>query len=356
MNRLIHTLTASCLLLTLAATALAQGGNKFPFLEDEQPATPELDLPPVGLAIQALQQTPGGPAIASVRAIVQLHEPTRGAILETIETQLDEHGVILLEELPLDTPFIPVVQVEYAGVTYSAVGETMNLQAPQQKLVVPCYEVTEDVPDWRVGMRHVQAMPVEGGFQVQELLVLMNPADRTWLGLPAGGEDRNTTSFNIPESAANVELGQGFHGWCCTVKLGGTIINQLPLMPGQTQMRVAYFLPAEEGGARVNISCPAPTASLMVMVPPSVGTSEVDGLQPMGMQSMGEASMNMFVQENLAPGQSASLLLAATSAPTDIAQEAQSQNMAKMIGIIGGAIVLLAGIVFILMKPKSSAP
>jgi hypothetical protein len=359
MNRISRTLTASCLLLTIAASAFAQGGDKFPFLNQEPPAAEELDLPPVGLAIQALQQTPGAPAVGAVKAVVQLHEPSSGAILQTIETQLDEHGVIMLEELPLDTPFLPIVQLEYAGVTYSAVGDTMSRQAPQQKLVVPCYEVTETVPDWTVGMRHVQAVPVEGGFRVQELVVLMNPADRTWLGTPAGGEERNTTSFTIPENATNVELGQGFHGWCCTVQMGSTIINQLPLMPGESRMRISYLVPAQDGAARMAVSCPVRTQNLVLMLPPGLQTSEIEGLQSMGTQSMGQTPADMYVQENIAPGQSSGLLLAATApvaGPVDVAKEAESQNMAKKIGIIGGGIVLLIGIIIILMKsPKPSA-
>jgi hypothetical protein len=320
------------------------------------------DMPAQALAIQAVQGTPGAEPIGSVPITIQFFNQQTQEPFETIETQLDEHGVIMLEDLPLDRPFIPVAQIEYAGVTYSASGELMSQQAPQQKLVIDCYEVTEEAPPWQVTMRAVQAVPTEdGGFLVRETVAVSNPAQQTWLGTPTGGEQRATTAFDIPDVATDIELGQGFHGWCCTTHIGSTLINHLPLMPGQTTMIYQYFMPAQEGGTQLAVSCPAPTRMLAVMLPQGMETNNLmGGLQqadiPAGMGGMGGQGQ-MFSRQNVPPGETVGLMLASTAGGSveraQLNKEAESQDWAKILGIGGAIFALIVGAFFIFIKsPK----
>ncbi len=361
MTRTTHRLSITSLLAALAVPSLALGqADKFPLLPPDQPqAQEQTPMMGRGLAIQAVQGTPGAAPVGAVPATIQLHNPQTGAVLETVQTTLDEHGVIMIESFELTQPFIPVAQIEYAGVTYSSAGEVMSPQGPGQKVTVQCYEVTEETTAWSVAARHLQAIPhPQGGLQVQEMLIMANPASKTWLGTQAG-ENRNTTAFAIPQNATDVQLGQGFHGWCCTEKTGNMIINHLPLMPGQSRLTIGYRVPSDsEGAARIAVSSPAPTQSVAVMLGGGLHAAQVDGLNAMeaGMGGMGSSDSEMYTQRNLAPGQGVSLLLASTGPSAEIAREAESQNLAKIVGIVGGALVLLIGVVFILVKsPKAGA-
>ena len=136
-----------------AQHAGAEGGNKFPLPggdagwieephlfplpggEDSQGADDAPSMMPARgvLAIRAVQGTPGAEPIGQTKVTVQLYH--RGMLLDTIETQLDEHGIVMLEDLPIDSAFQPVAQIEYAGVTYSVVGELMEFKGYKGEFV-----------------------------------------------------------------------------------------------------------------------------------------------------------------------------------------------------------------------------
>src|SRR5690606_29060756 len=147
----------------------------------------------------------------------------RGSHIDTIEIELDEHGVALVEDIPVAMGFQPLVKVAYSGVTYQKAGEVMDASRPHQMIEVVCYELTQDPPPWKVRMRHVMVTLAPDGVEVTEVLVVENPTDRTWIGRPRAGAGQGegkaiTTIFPVPAGALQVTLGRGFHEWCCTTQ------------------------------------------------------------------------------------------------------------------------------------------
>ena len=125
------------------------------------------------IAIQAIQGTKGGPKVGGDPVTIELFG--KGGKLDTIDAQLDEHGVATLEGLPLAAHFVPKVTVKHAGVSYEAVGQPMDAARPSQKITVTVHETSDREPDWQVQMWHIMLHPTEEGIHVSEMLAVDNP-------------------------------------------------------------------------------------------------------------------------------------------------------------------------------------
>ena len=327
-------------------------GEKFPWPESASAATDTTQNIKGTLAIQAVQGTPGGPVVGNVEAEVELVH--RGMTLNTIKIKLDEHGVAMVEDLPVSMGVQPIVRVQYDNLTYQVAGGWMDATHPQQKLEVTCYESTENPPPWHVLMRHVMLSPAPEGVQVTEVLVIENPQELTWTGVKGAVPKKITTSFKLPDGANNVKLGRGFHDWCCSTLVNGILMNHLPLMPQTTEMVYSYTLPASRGAAVVEIQAPAPVQHTMVLAPESINVESIEGLTDNGMQSMGEATVHAYMASTLETGDRVSITLAGLRGPASPATASMAQNIARIVAVIGGGLILVAALAVVVYHSKKS--
>jgi hypothetical protein len=329
---------------------IASPGNKFPLPAPVRQETAAAQRTGT-IAIRAVQGTEGGEAIRSVPIEIELYH--RGMLLDTVKAELDEHGVALVEDLPVAMGLQPLVKVFYSGVTYQKVGNLMDAQRNQQMVEIVCYELTEEEPAWKLGMRHVMVSLAPDGVQVTEVVLVNNPTDRTWIGIPQAEGKAITTQFVLPESASSVMLGDGFHDWCCTTEREARLLNHLPLTPGSTEMIYAYFLPARRGSVAVDITAPAQIDHLMVLIPDDLKTASYTGLVAAGVNTMGERPLRMYTGVQMEPGRTAQIVLTGL-APT----EAMSAGwIAKALAAVGGgAILLVAAFLIFAKSPKTGRP
>ncbi len=327
--------------------------DKFPLpggMESEVQA-PQTQAAVGSLAIQAVQGTPDAEPIGPATVTVQLYH--RGILYDTIDTQLDEHGVVVIDDLPVRMSVQPVVQVRYADMTYQKIGTVMDAAHPHQTVQVTCYEPTERPPDWKITMRHVMVDRTSDGLQVKEVIVIENPADRTWLGVPSVNEKRVTTSFVLPGGAKDVRLGKGFHDWCCTTFADGTLVNHLPLMPKTTELNFSYVVPIVNGSAEIAITAPAVVEDLMLIVPADMTAASTEGLELRGTEQIGEQSVRYYRAANQQNGASAIISLTGLGGPTAVTTGA-SAGPAKIVAAIGGGVLVL--ITVVILFAKSSRP
>jgi hypothetical protein len=340
-------------------------GNKFPLpMAGESQRRGEGSTGRIGtLAIKAIQGTPGGPVIVEAPVEIQLYH--RGMLIETINTKLDEHGIVMIEDLPLAMDVQPVVLINHADLTYQKVGAVMDRMNPEQTIEVTCYELTDEEPMWKVRMRHVMLSPApdgSDGLHVTEVMMVENLGDRTWAGTIRPGFERPiTTEFTLPDGAMGVSIGRGFHDWCCTTleKVPGSsngsrhaLLNHLPIMPGATEMIFSYILPARRGAATIDIAAPnAPGGvdQVMVLVPEQLNATSVIGLTASGADQMGQTPVTRYMAAGVARGETVSLTLTGLTSTGDSAFAAAS--FAKTAAAIGVIIVILGALWMIFAKP-----
>ncbi|HUS93449.1 MAG TPA: hypothetical protein VM695_16445, partial [Phycisphaerae bacterium] len=310
--------------------------------------------PTASIAIEAVQGTEGGPKVAGDEVTVELFH--HGRAIKTIETQLDEHGVVTVEDLPLMPPFQPRVTIRHAGASYPAVGRPMTVQQPSQKITVKVHEVGQVTPDWDVAMRHVIVRAVPEGLHVTEMLAVRNPTDRAWLSAPDADGKRSSVALPLPAGAQNVEPGGAFDS-CCTRVADGKLVSSAPLTPGLSQYQVSYLVPAPGGEAEIAVVAPAAVRNLMVFVPEDGSTqAQAEGLSEAGVFDVHKVPMRCYKAADLAAGQRTALRLSnlpRMQQPED-APGAASQTPQLLAAIGGGAMLVIC--LFVLLSRSNRKP
>lgn len=309
------------------------------------------------LVIQAIQGTPGGPAIKNIGVEISL--VFKKAPPQTIHAQLDEYGIVYLNDIPIDADVRPVIRIDYAGVTYQEAGEIMGRANREQSIEVKCYEVTSDIPLWTMPVRQVMLSHAPQGIKVTEILVIKNPSERTWLGTQNHSDRPVTMSVRLPQGAEQIKLGTGFHQWCCTSIESGMLVNHLPMMPDITEMNFSYIINTTDGTFDLNIIAPADIEQMVVMVPDDMHAHSTDGLTLGKTELIADTTVRYYTVTDSSKGDTAQLEL---SGLPKIRAVADSTNTPvtinpKMLFIVAcGVIVFLAGSVIVYqIKRKAKA-
>lgn len=273
------------------------------------------DGPKGMLAIRAVQGTKDGPPVRGDEVEIGLFH--REALVKRLSGRLDDHGELLLGDLPVGLAITPVVQIKHAGVTYQESGSSMDATKPGANLDIIVYEVSETPPPWKVALRHMVVEPAESGFAVSETLVVENPSDRTWIGAPADEHNRRATiPIHLPVGASRPELVQGFHGWCCSEHADRSLTVQMPMMPGKTTFKFAYLAPVLEGTLDLRVSSPVEVVRLAAFVPDDGSAARAELLTQLPSDAASKQSLRMFQGDSLPAGATAGVVLTAPAAAT----------------------------------------
>lgn len=305
------------------------------------------------ITVKAIQGTPGGPAIADREVEIRLI--SHGKLTFQTEVMLDEAGEAIVENLPIEEHGSqPLVIVPHAGVTYQNTGQLMDKSNPTQTMEIVCFEVTNDIPAWKINMRQVMLSHAPDGLKVTEILLIENPAENTWLGAPADAEQPITTSFNVPKGAKDFALGKGFHDWCCTTVENGKLSNHLPLMPDSTELNFSYIVPANSGKTAINLVAPVLVEQLAVIMPNDMELQPVSNLTYGGEQKISDTVVRYYTTANIQPDNTIHLVLAGLSSRVDrTGQPAiESVGTAKIFAVVGMGVILLFALVFLIVKSR----
>lgn len=303
------------------------------------------------ISIQVIQGTKDGPKITGGKATVELF---RGGEPQVIEVNLDAHGVALLENLSLASPFDPRVTIEYAGTSYQAVGEPMTPTQSSQKIEVKVYETTDQRPELTIGMRHVMAIATPEGLRVRDVMVVNNPADRTWTGSPGADGKPSTMWVGLPAGVTDLTMEGGFHS-CCARVIDGKLVSSSPLVPGQLQFHVMYLLPGTDGQAQMEINAPAPIGTMILMVPQSQANNvTVEGLEKGRIFPGDGKPMQSFIGKEVAAGQKIVLTMTGMPQAVEIAPEGE-WSTPQILGVVGVALLVVLSVLILAFKAGRKA-
>ena len=310
------------------------------------------------LVVKAFQGTEGGPKLGAAKIEVAFVNPSN-EVAYKFETQLDEHGVAMIEGLEFATAVQPYVFVTYNGVEFEGTGRPLSAQSPDQVLRVPVYELAEQAPDWSIAMRHVMLRKVESGLLVRDMLVLDVPGDRAWRGeklKKAQGEHTHASLvLPVPDTAVQVQLQSGFDP-CCTLIETGRIVATKPLMPGSRQLELTYIVPATDGLIELDVSPAAPVKHMMLFMADDGTTVQVTGLTQGPSMGEGDRKVRVYKAEHVDRGAATGLKMAADWVTKSAAATTEDTGAtAKVVAGIGGGVLLTGAAVVLLVKPSSRA-
>ncbi len=304
------------------------------------------------LSIEAVQGTPGAPAIGITEVEVDLLH--QNAVVKAVRTELDAHGRAVIDDIPLTIRVRPVVRVRYAGVTYQEVGEFMDPASPNQTIQVTCYEVTDEMPAWTIPIRQVMLSYAPSGVKVTEIMMVMNPGKRTWLGAGQLPDRPVTMEIPLPDGAEAVTLGKGFHDWCCTSLEDGKLVNHLPLMPHVTELNLSYTIPVDTESVGFDLIAQGDIEQMVVMLPDQMHTHELNGLGLGGTRQIADTTVRYYTASDLRKGDVVGLTITGlTPARADRGDPSASElgSALRLVAIIG-VVVMIAVVVFVVLVAR----
>ena len=212
-------------------------------------------------------------------------------------------------------------------------------------------ETTDKQPAWEVKMRHVLVHVAAEGLHVTEMLSIVNPGDRTWIGTEATGK-RTTVSVPLPAGAHDLNAAGLPEG---TMEIrDGKLVSAMPMKPGVTEFQLEYVVPSTDGKADLTITAPAPVAQMYVFVPDDDSTVTTAALDAMGVRKTGEGSKRAYKAANLKAGQEAKLsfsgLKAHAAAEPGKKSDVRSSHLPHVAAAVGGGLVLLAAVTALLVR------
>ena len=254
----------------------------------------QLEEGPKGmLAVRAIQGTKDGKSFAGDEVEVTLFH--RDVAVKQMKSVLDDQGVALIGDIPVGIGVSPLVRVRHAGVQYQDSAPDMSPENTSAKVDITVYEVTDEMPAWKYVMRHMVVEQRAGQYVASEVVVVENLGDKTWLGEPADMlKRRATVPLPLPAGASDVELVQGFHGWCCSAMKGSVLQVQMPFMPGKMTYKFAYRVAPKDGVLDLRVAMPREAGSAAFFVPDDGTTLEPVQVSEAGADTSGSQKLKMF--------------------------------------------------------------
>jgi hypothetical protein len=180
---------------------------------------------------------------------------------------------------------------------------------------ITVYEVTDQMPVWKVLARQVMAARLPDEMDIVEVVTVENMSDKTWLGGTANSEGRrDTVVLGVPEQAEKFNLESGFHGWCCTTFASNSLHVQMPLMPGKFTYRFSYTVPITEGKADLRISSAAVADQTVIAIPDDGTSAQAFQLEAAGTDTVQGTRIRRFKAANLNAGSVVGLMLTGLTA------------------------------------------
>lgn len=287
-------------------------------LPSGHPATPQQPAAVpfnASLAVKASQGTKDAPSPVGAAVKVEFYVQTK--VAKTVEGVLDNHGVLILENIPLAGPSQALVTVTHDGVPYRSLSQLMSSDTPDQMVRVNVFETTAENPGWQVSMRHIMVERTAMGLVINEMIAVTVPGDRTWIGKVGDDKTASPVTMVIPitKNAAQIALGSGLKSDKITIE-DSQIIDRLPLSPGTMQLQLAYVVPVKDGKASVELTAPADIKQLVLFAPDDGSTITAPGLEMGKNMQVGTIKARMYSANNVSTGTKVTLEFAGIPEPT----------------------------------------
>lgn len=235
-------------------------------------------LPAVGASAQQLRGTVQVGQMPIAGAPVILHRVTQESSGAVTQGRTDARGRFAFALPPVDTAGFTVffVTSDYLGVRYF--GPPLHPTDPRTGYVVAARDTMSVAPNSspvQLARRDVVLLPdPQGGWEVNEILRIRNPAEKTLVARSGLGP----WEMRLPDGVAAFEVGDGEIRADQVAQVGSRVFLLAPLVPGVHELFLRYRVPELPQGLRLRSGYP--TDELNVLVRQPSPPLEVEGLAP----------------------------------------------------------------------------
>ncbi len=155
-----------------------------------------------------------------------------------LQQTTDAEGWFRFEDLDVEG-LTYQLQATYQQISYWSDALTFSPDESLLSAPLTVYETTTSVADLLVERAHLIIDPQPGTLQVQELQIIVNGGNQTYVG--SSGGDGQTLQFALPLGAAEVQLSEALMA-CCIVETAEGFAYTRPILPGTREFYFVYEL------------------------------------------------------------------------------------------------------------------
>jgi len=293
---------------------------------------------------QVTNGTQDGSSVAGVQ--LTLHTLSGGAEVALATVQAEDEGTFR---------FAGVTTGDYTyriSLTFQQADYTFDIPAfgdneTAKTVPVTVYDSTESDSAISVVSSHTVLVPGAGAVSVQEYFLVANMADRTYIGAPATGGQRQTVRFPLPANATGLDLA-GELGGGSVVNVTGGFADTRPVPPGSKEFIYSYEV--KEAPARFTYNRPVyyPTIQYNLLVPGADASVTSPQLADEGTLDLGGQTFRILTGSDLQAG---------TAVTAKLSGPASSGGIPLLVWVgIAVVAVLLAAAVALRVIRRRSAP
>ncbi len=276
-------------------------------------------------------------------AEVVLRVRVEGQFVVAGETRTNAQGRYLFDDLPADPAYVYLAGANWQSVHYP--GRRVQLSNRQQRahVDIAVCDAVESPSPLVVRDHQITIAGNADALRVTETLVIDNPGNTTYVGLPKGDSKRAATlSLSIPSEFVRTTFDEEFFGKNF-VLIDGKLVTDVPWTPGQRTVGFTYVLPTDQKHRTWERPLDLPTDSLRVTATGPVAAGAVCSLKPVADNTPAEDTDHdtavVFSGEGLAAGEVVRVELGAL--PMQLTAYARWGALAVLAGLIAATVVSL---------------
>lgn len=203
-------------------------------------------------------------------AEVVLRARLDGEFQPVAETTSDDQGHFSFEQLPTDEAIVYLPGANRDGVHYPGKRVSPSPRRPNTRVELTVYDVVEHPCPLVIEHHEIEICPAPGVLKVREVLVIANPASRTYVGQPAqemvdADADPVTLRLAIPSDFERITFDKEFFGRQFSV-LDAALVTRIPWTPGRKELAFTYLLRNESHHRLIERPLDLPCSRLRVRV------------------------------------------------------------------------------------------
>lgn len=222
-------------------------------------------------------------------------------------TKTDQNGNFQFVNLPRGPGDSYLIKAYYMGAEYNSEKIVFKDDKSHANIEMVVFDSTDEDKAIKVKAYHMFVDVQQNIFSVQEIIIVENRIDRTYIGkreLSPG--IRETFKLSLPRDASAIKYFKGLMV-CCVRRTEDELVDTLSIMPGTKQIVLAYKVNYDSSNLGLKKAIYFDTENFSILTPVSGVQLQSDHLSKGKVVSFGEKDFLSYSGKNLAKGMTLSL-------------------------------------------------
>ena len=268
-----------------------------------------------------------------------------------LTTKTDASGNFQFTGLDTSPNYAYEAATTYQKADYTADRVSFSDTSGTKQVTLKVYDSTDKAEAVKATAKHYLLSFGNGELNVNEILVLNNSADTSYIGSKEVGPDQRETSRYLPPSGAkNIQYGDTLMS-CCVVQQEAGFVDTMAINPGEVQKIYSYSLPYSGTTLAFTSTLQQDVDQVQVLVPDTGVKATIPGLANHGSQTLQGVNYQVYSAQKMPANTNISVSLEGLPAASPL-----GEGPLALIAIGAAALAAIAVAFYMLRKQSQPAP